>query len=68
MQEKTVLRKPIYCVLPSDIEGVDSLAELALDMRWSWNHEADEIWRQLDPGLWDLTYNPWAVPETSFKK
>jgi starch phosphorylase len=64
MQEKTVLRKPIYCVLPSDIEGVDSLAELALDMRWSWNHEADEIWRQLDPGLWDLTYNPWAVLQT----
>jgi len=36
-----------------DIEGLDSLAELALDMRWSWNHCADEVWRKLDPALWD---------------
>jgi len=64
MKEKTVLRKPIYSVLPSDIEGVDSLAELALDMRWSWNHSADEVWRQLDPGLWDLIHNPWVVLQT----
>lgn len=33
-------------------------------MRWSWNHAADEVWRQLDPALWDLTYNPWAVLQT----
>jgi starch phosphorylase len=56
--------KPIYSLLPTDIEGFDSLAELALDMRWSWNHAADEVWRQLDPALWDLTYNPWAVLQT----
>ena len=43
---------------------VDSLAELALDMRWSWNHATDEVWRQLDPDLWDLTHNPWAVLQT----
>ena len=42
-------------------EGFDSLAELALDMRWSWNHCADEVWRQLDPVLWELTHNPWVV-------
>ena len=30
--------KPIYSILPTDVEGFDSLAELALDMRWSWNH------------------------------
>jgi starch phosphorylase len=47
--------------LPSDIEGVSSLVRLALDMRWSWNHAADEIWRQLDPALWDLTHNPWVI-------
>ncbi len=45
--------------LPVDVEGYDSLAELALDMRWSWNHYADEVWRQLDPALWELTHNPW---------
>jgi starch phosphorylase len=33
-------------------------------MRWSWSHCADEVWRQLDPALWELTYNPWAVLQT----
>ncbi|MFZ0448382.1 MAG: alpha-glucan family phosphorylase, partial [Desulfatiglandaceae bacterium] len=47
-----------------EVEGYDSLAELALDMRWSWNHAADEVWRELDPALWDLTHNPWGVLQT----
>ena len=55
---------PIYSLLPTEVEGFDSLAELALDMRWSWNHAADEVWRQLDPALWDLTQNPWVVLQT----
>jgi glycogen phosphorylase len=50
--------------LPKDIEGFDSLAELALDLRWSWNHATDEVWRQLDPTLWELTQNPWVVLQT----
>jgi starch phosphorylase len=49
---------------PVDVEGFDSLVELALDMRWSWNHAADEMWRQLDPALWDLTHNPWLILQT----
>ncbi len=49
---------------PTEVEGFDSLAELALDMRWSWNHSADEVWRQLDPALWELTQNPWVVLQT----
>jgi starch phosphorylase len=64
MRRKTPVIKPIYSLLPTDVEGFYSLAELALDMRWSWNHAADEVWRQLDPALWDLTYNPWAVLQT----
>jgi starch phosphorylase len=55
---------PVWSLLPTDIEGFDALAELALDMRWSWNHAADEVWRQLDPALWDLTHNPWGVLQT----
>jgi starch phosphorylase len=47
-----------------DLKGFDSLAELALDMRWSWNHATDKIWRLLDPRLWDLTQNPWVVLQT----
>ena len=55
---------PIYSLLPTAVEGFGPLAELALDLRWSWNHAADEVWQQLDPGLWKLTHNPWAVLQT----
>jgi starch phosphorylase len=55
---------PMYGLLPTKIEGFDSLAELALDMRWSWNHATDGLWRQLDPELWEDTHNPWVVLQT----
>lgn len=55
---------PIYNLLPTKVEGFDSLAELALDMRWSWNHATDAVWRQLDPDLWEITQNPWFVLQT----
>jgi starch phosphorylase len=35
-----------------------------LDLRWSWNHAADDLWLQLDPALWNLTHNPWVVLQT----
>jgi len=41
MKEKTEIRNPVYSLLPSDIEEMNSLAKLAPDMRWSWNHAAD---------------------------
>jgi starch phosphorylase len=55
---------PIVSLLPKEVEGFESLAELALDMRSSWNHAADNVWRQLDPELWEITKNPWAVLQT----
>lgn len=61
---KKELNSEIYGILPTGIPGVESLAELALNMRWSWNHEADELWQQLDPALWELTHNPWIVLQT----
>ena len=64
MSAPTPIGHSIYSLLPTDIDGFDSLAELALDMRWSWNHGADKIWRLLDPGLWELTQNPWVVLQT----
>ena len=64
MSKQTRVSHPIYNLLPTEIEGFDSLAELALDMRWSWNHATDEVWRQLDPELWELTQNPWVVLQT----
>ncbi|MHB1093864.1 alpha-glucan family phosphorylase [Thiobacillus sp.] len=64
MNEPTPSGHPKELLLPTDIEGFDSLAELALDMRSSWNHAADPVWRQLDPELWALTRNPWVVLQT----
>src|SRR5882672_9495749 len=44
--------------------GIEALTELALNLRWSWNRSTDELWAQLDPELWALTHNPWAVLQT----
>jgi starch phosphorylase len=64
MSKQTRAIHPIYNLLPMEVKGFDSLAELALDLRWSWNHTADDIWLQLDPALWELTHNPWLVLQT----
>ncbi len=41
-----------------------ALNDLALDLRWSFNHGADQLWERLDPELWELTHNPWVVLQT----
>ena len=51
----------IHDMLPADIDGFEELAELALDVRWSWNHAADPLWKQLDNDSWELTHSPWVV-------
>ena len=43
------------------MQNFDALTRLALDLSWSWNHSADEIWKKLDPELWELTANPWLI-------
>jgi starch phosphorylase len=42
----------------------NGLIGTALNMRWSWNHAADDLWSQLDPELWKLSRNPWAMLQT----
>ncbi|MEI6208159.1 MAG: alpha-glucan family phosphorylase [Desulfuromonadales bacterium] len=64
MSNQTIVRHPLCTLLPADVEGFDSLVELALDMRWSWNHATDEVWRYLDPELWSLTHHPCDVLQT----
>jgi glycogen phosphorylase len=64
MSAGTRVSHPIYNLLPAEIEGFDALAELALDMHWSWNRATDEVWRHLDPELWSITHNPWVVLQT----
>jgi len=48
----------------SDTAISDALTDLALDLRWAFNHSADQLWKQLDPELWDLTHNPWVLLQT----
>ena len=67
MNETPLSSEPNYNALHADIEGFDSLAELALDLHWSWNHATDEVWRQLDATLWEFTQNPWVVLQTVSK-
>jgi starch phosphorylase len=50
-----------YTNLPTDANRDDPLSQLALDLRWTWSHATDELWRRLDPELWDLTHNPWVI-------
>jgi len=57
MQTNHYLPRP----LPEPLQG---LAILALDLRWSWNHGADALWRQVAPELWGATANPWLILET----
>jgi starch phosphorylase len=52
---------------PSDwlkVDGMDALVELALNLHWSWNHAADELWEALDKALWEATQNPWVILRT----
>jgi glycogen phosphorylase len=64
MSKQTRACHPIYNLLPTEIEGFDTLAELALDIRSAWNHATDQVWRQLDPELWEITQSPWVVLQT----
>ena len=43
MSNPTRVSHPMYSLLPTEVAGFDSLAELALDLRWSWSHCADEV-------------------------
>ena len=49
----------------ADIQGFESLAELALNLRSCWNHATDHVWRTLDTELWHSTHNPWAVLQSA---
>ncbi|WKE64810.1 alpha-glucan family phosphorylase [Gallaecimonas kandeliae] len=47
--------------VPAPLQG---LVELAKDLRWTWYHGQDSLWRQLDPALWRATANPWLILES----
>ena len=58
---------PCY-LIPDMPPGLEPLAELALDMRCSWNHASDQLWKQLDKKLWEQTRNPWLILQSASEK
>jgi len=58
------MSSPAHRTPPSAAAISEALTDLALDLRWSFNHSADQLWERLDPELWDLTHNPWVVLQT----
>ncbi|MBU0908971.1 MAG: alpha-glucan family phosphorylase [Proteobacteria bacterium] len=51
--------------LPARLKG---LTDLALDLRWSWNHSADKLWQKVDAELWELSADPWLILESISRK
>ncbi len=49
-----MLRRP----LPQELEP---LGELTFDLRWTWSHASDTLWKAMDPEVWELTHNPWLI-------
>ena len=42
-------------------DQLSALAELALDLRWTWSHAGDDLWRTINPEVWERTRNPWTL-------
>jgi starch phosphorylase len=49
---------PLRLDLP---EPLAALGDLATDLRWTWSHEADSLWEQIDADAWARTQNPWTI-------
>ena len=43
MSKEPLVSRVLYNFLPTEVEGFDSLGELALDMPWAWNHAAGAV-------------------------
>jgi starch phosphorylase len=41
--------------------GLEALADLALDLRWTWSHFSDSLWQYLDANAWEWTGNPYFI-------
>ena len=46
-------------------QGLEALTDLALDLRWTWSHGTDALWKMLDQESWERTKNPWTLLQNS---
>ncbi|MFC5746811.1 alpha-glucan family phosphorylase [Actinomadura rugatobispora] len=47
---KAIRRFTVRTVLPEPLRGLE---ELILNLRWSWHHETLDLFRSVDPALWE---------------
>jgi glycogen phosphorylase len=53
-------QKTMLPLLPRKLPPtLQALTALALDLRWTFSHAAERVWRTLDPDSWESTRNPW---------
>jgi starch phosphorylase len=56
------LMMPYLKNLPADLLPlVEQIADLAMDLRWTWSHAGDVVWKTMDPQLWEQSENPFVV-------
>lgn len=44
--------------LPAELAPLE---DLALDLRWTWSHEADALWNRIEAEAWNRIWNPWTI-------
>ncbi len=54
-------KRALLTTLPELPAELGALADLALDVRWTWSHAADALWRNIDARTWERTRNPWII-------
>ena len=48
--------------LPAHLKALaDTIVELAMDLRWTWSHAGDALWKSIAPQIWEQTENPFVV-------
>jgi glycogen phosphorylase len=61
MRRNTFIMRPVhtFSVVPSLPPAIESLRDIAYNLRWCWSHESVELFRRLDRDLWEKAgHNP----------
>ena len=48
--------------------GLEPLVELAFDLRWTWSHGGDALWKTISSQVWEQTKNPYVILQNLTEK
>ncbi len=48
--------------------ALEPLLDLALDLRWTWSHAGDSLWKTIDSQVWEQTKNPYVILQNLTEK